>query len=44
MTIHTIDLLMAMMDVPTEVFAYTACLAHERVECDRSGARQPPSG
>jgi UDP-N-acetyl-2-amino-2-deoxyglucuronate dehydrogenase len=33
-TIHTIDLLVAMMGVPTEVFAYTACLAHERVEVE----------
>jgi UDP-N-acetyl-2-amino-2-deoxyglucuronate dehydrogenase len=33
-TIHTIDLLVAMMGVPTEVFACTACLAHERVEVE----------
>jgi UDP-N-acetyl-2-amino-2-deoxyglucuronate dehydrogenase len=33
-TIHTIDLLIAMMGVPTEVFAYTASLAHERVEVE----------
>jgi UDP-N-acetyl-2-amino-2-deoxyglucuronate dehydrogenase len=33
-TIHMIDLLVAMMGVPTEVFAYTACLAHERVEVE----------
>jgi UDP-N-acetyl-2-amino-2-deoxyglucuronate dehydrogenase len=33
-TIDTIDLLVAMMGVPTEVFAHTACLAHERVEVE----------
>jgi predicted dehydrogenase len=33
-TIHTIDLLVAMMGVPTEVFAYAACLAHERIEVE----------
>src|SRR5829696_9956685 len=33
-TIHTIDLLVAMMGVPTEVFAYAARLAHERVEVE----------
>jgi UDP-N-acetyl-2-amino-2-deoxyglucuronate dehydrogenase len=33
-TIHTIDLLVAMLGVPTEVFAYTARLAHERIEVE----------
>jgi UDP-N-acetyl-2-amino-2-deoxyglucuronate dehydrogenase len=33
-TIHTIDLLVAMMGVPTEVFAYAASLAHERIEVE----------
>lgn len=32
--IHTIDLLIAMLGVPSEVFAYTACLAHERIEVE----------
>jgi UDP-N-acetyl-2-amino-2-deoxyglucuronate dehydrogenase len=29
-----IDLLVAMMGAPTEVFAYAACLAHERIEVE----------
>jgi UDP-N-acetyl-2-amino-2-deoxyglucuronate dehydrogenase len=33
-TIHVIDLLIAMMGVPTEVFAYAASLAHERIEVE----------
>jgi UDP-N-acetyl-2-amino-2-deoxyglucuronate dehydrogenase len=33
-TIHTIDLLVAMLGTPTEVFAYTARLAHERIEVE----------
>jgi UDP-N-acetyl-2-amino-2-deoxyglucuronate dehydrogenase len=33
-TIHTIDLPVAMLGVPTEVFAYAARLAHERVEVE----------
>jgi UDP-N-acetyl-2-amino-2-deoxyglucuronate dehydrogenase len=33
-TIHTIDLLLAMMGVPTEVFAYAASLAHGRIEVE----------
>jgi UDP-N-acetyl-2-amino-2-deoxyglucuronate dehydrogenase len=33
-TIHTIDLLVAMLGVPTEVFAYAARLAHERIEVE----------
>ena len=32
--IHTIDLLVAMMGAPAEVFAYTARLAHERIEVE----------
>jgi predicted dehydrogenase len=32
--IHTIDLLVAMLGVPTEVFAYTDRLAHERIEVE----------
>ena len=33
-TIHVIDLLIAMMGAPTEVYAYTARRAHERIEVD----------
>jgi UDP-N-acetyl-2-amino-2-deoxyglucuronate dehydrogenase len=33
-SIHTIDLLVAMLGAPTEVFAYKACLAHERIEVE----------
>jgi predicted dehydrogenase len=33
-TIHVIDLLIAMLGAPTEVFAYTARLAHERIEVE----------
>jgi predicted dehydrogenase len=33
-TVHTIDLLVATMGTPVEVFAYTACLAHERIEVE----------
>jgi len=33
-TIHVVDLLIAMTGVPTEVFAYTARLAHERIEVE----------
>jgi UDP-N-acetyl-2-amino-2-deoxyglucuronate dehydrogenase len=33
-TIHVIDLLIALMGVPTEVFAYAARLAHERIEVE----------
>jgi predicted dehydrogenase len=33
-TVHTIDLLCATMGTPVEVFAYTACLAHERIEVE----------
>lgn len=32
--VHTIDLLISMLGQPTEVFAYTACLAHERIEVE----------
>ena len=33
-TVHTINLLVTMVGVPVEVFAYTACLAHERIEVE----------
>jgi UDP-N-acetyl-2-amino-2-deoxyglucuronate dehydrogenase len=33
-TIHVIDLLLAMLGAPTEVSAYAACLAHERIEVE----------
>ncbi len=33
-TVHTINLLITAMGTPVEVFAYTACLAHERVEVE----------
>ncbi len=33
-TVHTIDLMVATMGTPVEVFAYTACLAHERIEVE----------
>lgn len=33
-TVHTINLLITALGVPTEVFAYTACLAHERIEVE----------
>ena len=33
-TVHTIDLMVAILGVPVEVFAYTACLAHERIEVE----------
>ena len=32
--IHTIDLLVAALGRPVEVFAYTGCLAHERIEVE----------
>jgi UDP-N-acetyl-2-amino-2-deoxyglucuronate dehydrogenase len=32
--VHTVDLLIAMMGRPVEVFAYTGTLAHERVETE----------
>ncbi len=32
--VHTVDLLVAAMGRPVEVFAYTACLAHERIEVE----------
>lgn len=32
--VHTVDLLVATLGRPIEVFAYTACLAHERVEVE----------
>lgn len=33
-TVHTINLMMTMAGAPVEVFAYTACLAHERIEVE----------
>ncbi len=33
-TVHTIDLLISILGVPVEVFAYTARLAHERIEVE----------
>jgi len=33
-TIHTINLMVIMLGTPVEVFAYTACLAHERIEVE----------
>lgn len=33
-TVHTIDLMISILGKPTEVFAYTACLAHERIEVE----------
>lgn len=32
--VHTVDLLVATLGKPVEVFAYTACLAHERIEVE----------
>ncbi|MFB9820291.1 Gfo/Idh/MocA family protein [Arthrobacter ramosus] len=32
--VHTVDLLVAAMGKPVEVFAYTACLAHDRIEVE----------
>src|SRR6195952_5017247 len=33
-TVHTINLLVTVMGTPVEVFAYTTCLAHERIEVE----------
>lgn len=33
-TVHTINLMIAIVGAPVEVFAYTACLAHERIEVE----------
>lgn len=33
-TVHTINLMITMVGTPVEVFAYTACLAHERIEVE----------
>lgn len=33
-TVHTIDLMLAVAGRPVEVFAYTGCLAHERIEVE----------
>jgi predicted dehydrogenase len=32
--VHTVDLLVAALGTPVEVFAYTACLAHDRLEVE----------
>jgi UDP-N-acetyl-2-amino-2-deoxyglucuronate dehydrogenase len=32
--VHTVDLLVAALGTPVEVFAYTACLAHKRLEVE----------
>jgi UDP-N-acetyl-2-amino-2-deoxyglucuronate dehydrogenase len=37
-SIHTIDLLLWMMGEAEEVFAYTRCLAHERIEVEDTAA------
>lgn len=36
--VHTVDLLVAALGTPVEVFAYTACLAHERLEVEDMAA------
>src|SRR6476469_7958563 len=33
-TVHTINLMVTILGTPVEVFAYTACLAHERIEVE----------
>jgi predicted dehydrogenase len=33
-TVHTINLMITTVGVPVEVFAYTGCLAHERIEVE----------
>jgi len=33
-TVHTVNLLTTIVGTPVEVFAYTACLAHERIEVE----------
>jgi predicted dehydrogenase len=33
-TVHTINLMLTVAGEPVEVFAYTACLAHERIEVE----------
>ena len=33
-TVHTINLLITTLGTPVEVFAYTGCLAHERIEVE----------
>ena len=33
-TVHTINLMIAIVGTPVEVFAYTGCLAHERIEVE----------
>jgi UDP-N-acetyl-2-amino-2-deoxyglucuronate dehydrogenase len=33
-TVHTINLMVTLLGTPVEVFAYTACLAHDRIEVE----------
>jgi predicted dehydrogenase len=33
-TVHTINLMLTIVGTPVEVFGYTACLAHERIEVE----------
>ena len=33
-TVHTINLMVTTLGTPVEVFAYTGCLAHERIEVE----------
>ena len=33
-TVHTINLMITIVGTPVEVFAYSACLAHERIEVE----------
>ena len=33
-SIHTVDLMLSVLGAPVEVFAYTACLAHQRIEVE----------
>ncbi|MET3805618.1 putative dehydrogenase [Nakamurella sp. UYEF19] len=37
-TVHTINLLVTAVGTPVEVFAHTACLAHERIEVEDTAA------
>jgi sugar phosphate isomerase/epimerase len=38
-TVHTINLMITTVGVPVEVFAYTGCLAHERIEVEDTAVR-----
>ncbi len=37
-TVHTINLMVTMVGAPVEVFAHTACLAHDRIEVEDTAA------